>query len=149
MGSSLPAPVRSTQSHSVDSRLTANAGRRRPAVELGGPASSIEVHELTVRSSTLALIEEALIRAVGSQEAAASFAHVDKSQLSKGLRERDRKTFDPRWLDRQPVEFWIALHKLIGMKHGLTSDSPAELLLKDAIGILRSLESLLSRTVTA
>jgi hypothetical protein len=150
MSRSLASTARSMQANSLDSRLTASSGRRRPAIELDCTSESITVNAtVELRSATLALIEEAMIRAGLKQDAMAAIAGVDTAQLNRGLREKDRKTFDPRWLDRQPVEFWIALHTLIGRKYGLTSDSPAELLLKDATTVLRGLESLLKRTAVS
>lgn len=137
------------QSNTVDRDLP--TGKPRAArVDLGCTSRSTAVNaDVPIRSVTLAMFEEAMIRAGLKQDAMAAIADADKGQFSRGLHEKDRKTFDPRWLDRQPREFWIALHKIIGFKFNLTSASAAELLLQDATEVLRGIEKLLARTVVS
>lgn len=97
------------------------------------------------RNAALALIEAAILRAGLKHSNMAADADVNPGLFSRGLNERDRKAFDARWLGPQPVEFWDALYKEIGLRYGFTDKSEIEKTVEHFHGIVAGLYGLLEQ----
>ena len=97
------------------------------------------------KNAAIALIEAAIIRAGLKHGNMAAEADVNPGLFSRGLNERDRKAFDVRWLGPQPVEFWDALYKEIGLRYGFTDKSEIEKTVEHFHGIVAGLYGLLEQ----
>lgn len=147
MSRSMASAAVPTHAHSLGSALDSIRGK---AAKVGTDwmTDPIETNSSDTGQQTafLALVNEAMIRSGLSQKAAAINARVDEPTFSKGLRGLPGKNFHVGWLDAQPIEFRIALAKLLSMKFGVSKETERAIVIRR---LFDCIEELLVLTVVS